>query len=207
MLPAIVVPIWYNARMSNTPTTSITLLKAIASGAENVRWTEFVHRYDGLMRDFLRQRFPTVEADDVIQNVLVALTKALPGYNYTTDEKGHFHNYLLGVVKHKAIDAVRRNASESEMRKEFASTNVLADQQADEPKWREDLMHAALDQLMANASIAPRNREIFRHVALMGEPPERVAAGFGVSRGNVDVIKKRMVDRLQSLVSAMLDNG
>ena len=53
--------------MSNTPLTSITLLKAIASGAENVRWTEFVLRYDALMRDFLRSRFPTVEADDVIQ--------------------------------------------------------------------------------------------------------------------------------------------
>lgn len=194
--------------MSNTPETSITLLKAIASGSENARWTEFAHRYDGLMRDFLRQRFPTVEADDVVQNVLVALTTALPGYSYTPDEKGHFHNFLLGVVRHKALDAVRKSASESEKRKGFAASGAAREQQAaDEAKWREDLMHAALDQLMADATIAPRNREIFRHVALLGEPPERVAADFGVARGNVDVIKKRMIDRLQGLVSAMLDNG
>ena len=193
--------------MSNTPETSITLLKAIASGTENARWAEFVHRYDGLMRDFLRQRYPTVEADDVIQNVLIALTKALPGYSYTPDEKGHFHNYLLGVVRHKAIDAVRRSASESEKRKSFATKGVPQDQPTEEAKWREDIMHVALEQLMADTSIAPRNREIFRHVALLNEPPERVAADFGVSRGNVDVIKKRMIDKLQGLVSAMLDNG
>ena len=193
--------------MSNTPETSITLLKAIASGTENARWAEFVHRYDGLMRDFLRQRYPTVEADDVIQNVLVALTKAIPGYGYTPDEKGHFHNYLLGVVRHKAIDAVRRSASESEKRQSFAAKSVPQDQPTEEAKWREDIMHVALEQLMADASIAPRNREIFRHVALLDEPPERVAADFGVSRGNVDVIKKRMIDKLQGLVSTMLDNG
>ena len=193
--------------MSNTPETSITLLKAIASGTENARWAEFVHRYDGLMRDFLRQRYPTVEADDVIQNVLIALTKALPGYSYTPDEKGHFHNYLLGVVRHKAIDAVRRSASESEKRKGFAEKRIPQNPPTEEAKWREDIMHVALEQLMADASIAPRNREIFRHVALLNESPERVAADFGVSRGNVDVIKKRMIDRLQSLVSAMFDNG
>ena len=60
---------------------------------------------------------------------------------------------------------------------------------------------------MADDSIASRNREIFRHVALMGEPPERVASDFGVTRGNVDVIKARLLSRLKGLVAAMKDNG
>jgi RNA polymerase sigma factor (sigma-70 family) len=193
--------------MSDMPATSITLLRAVSSGAESIRWTEFVQRYDGLMRTFLGRYYPTLEADDVIQDVLVSLTKALPGYSYTPDEKGHFHNYLLGVVRHKAVDAVRRNASEDRKRKGFADAPKAGKEQGEETKWREDLMHAALEQLMADGSIAPRNREIFRHVALLGEAPEQVASDFGVSRGNVDVIKKRMVDRLQTLVSAMLENG
>lgn len=194
--------------MPSTPTTSITLLKALSSGTENVRWTEFVHRYDDLMRDFLRYHYPTVEADDVIQNVLVSLMKALPGYTYTPDEKGHFHNYLLGVVAHKAADVIRKRTAESIKIKGFAKdgggVKVLS---AAEDKWREDIMHAALEQLMADGSIAPRNREIFRHVALLGESPEKVAADYGVSRGNVDVIKSRLVGHLQALVAAMTENG
>ena len=68
-------------------------------------------------------------------------------------------------------------------------------------------MHAALDQLMADPSMEPRTREIFRHVALMHEPPESVAAQFGTTRNNVDQIKKRLIDRLAKCVAAMTDEA
>lgn len=48
-----------------------------------------------------------------------------------------------------------------------------------------------------------RAREVFRHVALMHKPPAEVAAAFGISRTNVDLIKRRMVQRLSVLVSSM----
>ena len=40
-------------------------------------------------------------------------------------------------------------------------------------------------------------------MALLGELPESVAADFGVTRGNVDIIKNRMIARLQALVATM----
>ena len=193
--------------MSTMPSTSIPLLKDLASGSSNARWTEFVLRYEGFMRDFLRRRYPTVEADDTLQNAFISLMKALPDYRYTPDEKGHFRNYLAGVLRHKAVDAIRRRAAEGERIRDYAAGRLADQQPSADAGWREALMNAALDQLMADDSIASRNREIFRHVALMGEPPERVAADFGVSRGNVDVIKNRLVGRLKAIVAAMLDNG
>jgi hypothetical protein len=39
----------------------------------------------------------------------------------------------------------------------------------------------------------------------MHEPPAEVAAAFGLSRANVDQIKRRMVQRLSALVAAMTD--
>ena len=193
--------------MSSMPATSITLLKALASGTQSVRWTEFVRRYEGVMRDFVRTYYPTVDAEDVLQNVFISLMKALPVYRYTPDEKGHFRNYLLGVVRHKAVDAIRRRKSESDVMKDYAQDQILAQQPDADAAWCDSLMHAALEQLMADDTISPRNREIFRHVALMGEPPERVAADYGVTRGNVDVIKNRIIGRLQSLVETMRNNG
>ena len=50
-----------------------------------------------------------------------------------------------------------------------------------------------------------RTREVFRHVAMLHEPPESVAAAFGITRNNVDQIKRRLVERLQRLVSAMTE--
>jgi transcriptional regulator len=37
----------------------------------------------------------------------------------------------------------------------------------------------------------------------MRESPEAVAAMFGTTRGNVDVIKKRMIAKLSTMVNAM----
>ena len=55
------------------------------------------------MRAFLQAHFPTVEADDMIQETLIALVKCLPSYRYVPDKHGYFHNYLMGIVKHKAL--------------------------------------------------------------------------------------------------------
>ena len=193
--------------MSSPPRTSITLLKDLAQGSANARWAEFVARYDGLMRGFLRSRFPDLEADDILQNAFVSLVKAIPEYRYTPDERGFFRDYVIGVVRHKALDAARKRGAEAEKRRGYKSERDCHGTSQADASWREALMNAALEQLMADSSIATRNREIFRHVALLGEPPERVAADFGVSRGNVDVIKKRMIDRLRSLVASMSKNG
>ena len=74
----------------------------------------------------------------------------------------------------------------------------------EEPEdWKLAAMNAALEQLLSDESINARAREVFRHVALMHEPPAEVAAAFGISRTNVDQIKRRMVQRLSVLVSSM----
>ena len=86
---------------------------------------------------------------------------------------------------------------------DYVAEQSVARQPSSDGSWQDSLMHAALAQLMADDSITSRNREIFRHVALLGEPPESVAADFGVTRGNVDIIKNRMIARLQALVATM----
>ena len=88
--------------MANAPVTSITLLKGLSSGTDNARWAEFFRIYEQPMRSFLQSRFPTVDADDAIQETMVALTLRMPDYHYTPDRNGHFHNYLTGILKHKA---------------------------------------------------------------------------------------------------------
>ena len=195
--------------MSTTiPKTSITLLKALASEAPNVRWTEFVSRYEETMRSYVVRYYPSVDVDDVLQNAFISLTKALPGYRYMPDEKGHFRNYLFGVLRHKAMDAIRKRTTETKNMQRYVSYQTGQQRRSSEDdEWQNSLMHVALDQLMADDSIASRNREVFRHVALLGESPERVAADFGITRGNVDVIKNRLLSRLKDLVEAMRDNG
>jgi len=193
--------------MSHVPETSVSLLRDIASGTENARWAEFVRIYEEPMRAFLAARFPSVEADDVLQETMIALMRVMPDYHYTPDGNGHFRNYLVGILKHKAEDAIRRQARESDrrerIRKSAADVPRRAADEAEEENWRLAAMNAALEQLLSDESVNVRAREVFRHVALMHEPPAEVAAAFGMSRANVDQIKRRLVLRLSGLVKTM----
>ena len=192
------------------PKTSITLLNAIANDTDTVRWTEFFVKYEPVMRGYLVSRFPALDQDDIIQETLKSLVRRLPDYRYTPDEKGHFSAYLLGIVKHKAIDRLRKEKRIENLHRRSAEEKALTadndDNDDNDESWKMRAMEAAIEQLMADTSINPRNKEIFRHVALMHEQPETVASLFGVTRGNVDVIKKRMIEKLSALVSAMTCN-
>ena len=54
------------------PETSTTLLKDI-SDSSNARWPEFVSRYRQKMVSYLKTHFPAVDADDIVQETLIAL--------------------------------------------------------------------------------------------------------------------------------------
>jgi DNA-directed RNA polymerase specialized sigma24 family protein len=67
------------------PTTSTTLLRDLAQDSQHVRWGEFAQRYRPMMEAFMRERFPTVDADDAVQETLIALIKVFPVYRYSPE--------------------------------------------------------------------------------------------------------------------------
>ena len=193
--------------MATVPQTSITLLKAIANDAASVRWAEFCRAYDAPMHAFLAARFPTVEADDALQETLIALLRVLPEYTYLPDTKGHFRNYLLGILKFKALDILRRREHDQRLADGLRAHGLDEEAPAatgeEERAWKESVCEAALEQLLANTRISESTRQIFRRVALCHESPEAVAAAFGTTRNNVDQIKNRMVAKLHELVVSL----
>ncbi len=68
--------------MADIPTTSTTLLRDLAHDSQHARWGEFVARYRPMMEAFMRERFPSLDADDVIQETLIELIQVFPVYHY-----------------------------------------------------------------------------------------------------------------------------
>ena len=206
--------------MAEIPTTSTTLLRDLAQDSQHARWGEFVARYRPMMEAFMRERFPTLEADDVIQETLIELIRVFPIYHYSPKEKGHFHNYLTGILRHRALrmmgEEQRRAKLAEEMRRVSASVKTTADRkdnagraacpqaaETDDEEWRHSLLEIALQQLLADESIHERTRLVFARVAVNGEKPDEVAAAFGITRNAVDQMKSRMMARLKELVAAL----
>ena len=190
--------------MAEVPATSTTLLRDLAKDSQHARWGEFVARYRPMMEAFMRERFPSLDADDVIQETLIELIRVFPVYHYSPKEKGHFHNYLTGILRHRAL----RMAGEEKRRERLAADGRAVCSQAsaaesEEKAWRESLREIALQQLLADSSIHERTRIVFARVAVNGEKPDDVAAAFGIERNAVDQMKSRMMARLKELVAAL----
>ena len=187
------------------PVTSISLLKVLGEDSQSPRWREFLRMYASTIDGFLFKHFPTVDAEDVVQETLRALVEKLPLYEYEPDTKGHFRNYLIGIVRFKAIEQLKRRKREADLRVELEANAQFeweCEKQSysvDLRDWQREAYEAALAQFMADKSISTRDKEIFRRVALQGESPEDVATIFDIKRNNVDQIKARMVAKLKEL--------
>jgi hypothetical protein len=48
------------------PVTSVSLLKVLGDDAQSPRWTEFANRYASMIDGFLYRYFPTVDAEEVV---------------------------------------------------------------------------------------------------------------------------------------------
>ncbi len=194
------------------PSTSTTLLRQIGSDVRHARWAEFVARYSPMCRHYLRRHFPSLEADDLLQETFVALAKALPDYRYDPQEKGHFRNYLVGILRNKALMALRKQKRDEAVLAEYADGMESrrpgggtegTRSRAHAADWQEAVFEIALQQLLADPSIHDRTKQIFVRTAVRQEKPDAVAAALGVSRNVVDQQKRRTLARFKALVAAL----
>ena len=187
------------------PETSTTLLRDV-SDSQHARWTVFYARYQPMMRSYLRTRFPSVDADDVIQETFAALAKLLPDYTYDPKKKGSFHNFLTGIVRNKALCALdsrnRKKSIEERMKIEVMVGGKSVQEQTYED-WREEVFAVALRQLLSDSSIHDRTKQAFVRTAIKGESSDVVAESLGVPRNTVNKMKSRMLANLRDLVDRL----
>ena len=192
------------------PETSTTLLKDISGDADNARWPEFVSRYRPMMCDYVKTHFPGLDADELVQQTLIALSNVLPRYRYAPDETGRFHNYLTGILRNKALKLCEKRSRELAMKAELqrGAVDPVASTAAEAAAaWREALLEIAMRQLLSDERIPDKSKQIFQRVAVDGLLPEDVAAAYGTSRNNVDQTKRRMLERLRRIARALEEVG
>ena len=191
--------------MTSAPTTSTTLLRDIASDARNARWGEFVSRYRPMMIAYLKTHFPALDADDIVQESLAALAAVLPRYRYAPDETGRFHNYLTGILRHKALKLSERLARDSAIRESLMAMESSASAQSTdvESEWRRAIMEIAMRQLLADEQIPDKSKQMFQRLTVDGVAAKEVAAEYGASIDSVYQTKSRMMARLRDMVRAL----
>lgn len=188
--------------MPHQLTTHETLLARLDGKSDSQAWRDFCDRYGELIRRFaLRQNLQPADCDDVLQEVLITLTRSLPEFQYDP-AKGRFRAYLKTVVLRAVFKRFRQKRGEGPLVDiERAVTRLAADPDTEEvweDEWRRHHMRLAMKTIVTefNATdVAAFETYVGQQVAA-----QETAQRLGISIDQVYQAKSRIMKRLGQLI-------
>ncbi len=187
--------------MFRQPTTHTTLVARLADAGDPAAWREFAERYGELIRAFARrQGLQPADCDDVLQDVLLELCRAMPRFQYDPS-RGKFRSFLKTVVMRTIFRRFRQKRGATrqlnvEMEPAAASDSEI--EQAWEEEWREYHLRQAMRSI--EVEFDATTRAAFRAYVPEGRDAREVAASLGLSVDQVYQAKSRILKRLTRLV-------
>lgn len=184
-------------------TTHPSLLRRLRDPNDEAAWHRFDRLYGGLIVAYAcRRGLDLSDAEDLRQNVLLALVRAFPQFEFRP-ERGRFRSYLGRVVS-RAVDRHERRPHRRRERvsgddgffDRFAAPSDL--DELWEREWQDHHLRRALAFVRTTTDAA--TVVLFQRL-LDGESVAELAAAHGVSEEAVYKMKQRMRDRLRRRIA------
>jgi RNA polymerase sigma-70 factor (ECF subfamily) len=196
---------------ASLPTTSFVLLTQLRNDpSDEAGWEEFVERYGRHIFRWCRQwKLQDADAEDVTQDILLRLSKALRVFTY--DPSRSFRGWLKTVAYRAWRDFVAdRRRVRSAANDHHARERIHAIEARDdlvrrlEEAFDMELLEAA--KARVRLRVAPRTWETFRLVALEGLPVADVAARVRTRVAMVYVAKSKVQKMLREEIEKLAEH-
>ena len=189
----------------NIPDTRASLIVRLRDAADAAAWQEVVSIYGPLLfRMAQRQGLQGHDADDVVQEVFSAVSRSIEAW-LDQQERGKFRNWLFGITKRIAINAL--------LRRPLASVGLGGDDGASLLQSIPDKEHDLICQIeleyerevyrwaaaKVREQVTDSTWQAFHLTHVEGEEISKVAAQLGISVGNVYIARSRVMSRLREL--------
>jgi RNA polymerase sigma factor (sigma-70 family) len=189
--------------------TSTGLLLRVRDPADNTAWTSLVSIYTPLLTAWiLRAGVPRQDADDLVQEVLLAVAREMPGFKYDRT-RGSFRGWLRTVLVHRVLHRQRvRHAIPPAEPLADGVLDALTDPTSEMSRvWDEEHDRYVLARLLeaVRPEFGDGVWQAFARVVLDGERPAAVAADLGLSVDSVYQAKSRVLARLRQQADGLLD--
>lgn len=183
--------------------TSISLLGRVCRDSDTESWQKLAAVYSPVLRGWLkRYNLQPSDADDLVQEVLLTLSRELPQFRHS-GRPGAFRSWLRTILVNRLRNFWRKGrrrphaAGGSDFQQQL---NQLADPNSELSRlWDREHDSQVLAQLLK--LIQPRfndsTRQAFRRVVLEGVEAEKVADELGMTLNAVLIAKCRVLKELR----------
>ncbi len=192
--------------------TRATLLERLRNWQDQASWQQFFDTYWKLIFGVARAAGLTrAEAEDVVQETMVAAAKYLPNFKYDP-AIGSFKAWLLNMTRWRIADQFKKRVPCSDspgvsMPKTASDTdflNRIPDPKTEaldavwEAEWQTNLLEAAVANVRRRTD--PHQFQLFDLYVNREWSPERVVRTLGVSANQVYLAKHRVTELIQDEV-------
>ena len=193
----------------NSLATRGSLLHRLKDCEDQASWQDFYDTYRDLIYRFaLKAGLTETEAEDVVQETVIAAARKLPELKYDPAACS-FKTWLLNLTVWRIKDqfrkrgpagrdivAARASVQAADETSRTATIERIADPAGNELEavwdadWRKTVIEAAMERVKKQANL--RDCQMFDLYVLRGWPPREVARTLGVSAGRVYLAKFRI---------------
>ena len=189
----------------STLRTPLSLLLRLARGNDD-DWRTFYGIYGPLVYRLARNEgLADPDADDVLARVMRSLFQRLQSGFQVDPDKGQFRSYVATATRH-AVVAQRRGleaaAPSAEMTEQVPDDGPSPSDHLSRME-RVERLRLCLERLRESADVRPRDMQAFEAYALRGEPAERVARMYGITRERLYGLKSEMLERIRKMMSKL----
>lgn len=198
----------------STPTTSLSLIDRIGHN-DGLAWTRLVHLYGPVVYRWCRRRgLSGNDANDVMQEVFVAVAAGVKRYRSGEKGGGMFRCWLHGITSNKINDLFRLASNRpgvmatDQLEETVAFTGDSIDSTDDyssdpvtEAGDRRIVLRRALEAIQADYT--DLMWKAFWRTAVDGQPATHIAEELGIRADRVRQIKFRILKRLRQELSGL----
>jgi RNA polymerase sigma-70 factor (ECF subfamily) len=167
-----------------------TLMASAQSGNE-ADYRQLLLELSDMVNRYLMSRLGGYDfTDDCAQEVLIAVHEA----RHTYDPSRKFRPWLFAIIRHKTIDAIRRNR----VRRDHHAGLSLAE----ETTSSETLLDAGVTSGQLIGALSPRHREAIKLTKILGFTTAEAASRLAISESAMKVRVHRAISSLRKLMEA-----
>ena len=190
--------------IANMPDTRDSLIMQVQNPANREAWEQFTAIYRPIVYRLARTRgLQDADADDLAQQVLLAVARAIPDWQ-RNNSQARFRHWLRRIAKNAILNALTRGSKELAIGGSGFTNLIHGVSKPDnielqlELEYRRQVYRQAAE--IVRDAVQEQTWRVFMMTIIEGQSTESVARQMSITIGNVHAIRSRVMRRLQIAV-------